>query len=252
MARIDIARAAEALIGARNTHRWLWSLPDEARPMSEAEAYAIQDLVARHLGPVVGWKVGSATQDSEPFRAPIHAATLLREAPHLPASMFHFIGVEAEIVFRFASDLTPRRSPYTRAEVMAAVDALHPAIEIVDSRFAVFGTVDPLGQRADQQNHGALIVGPAAKVCADVTPERQPFKLMIDGIVRCEGIGGNSAVDPIRLLVWLANRGAHSFGGLRSGQLVTTGSCTGTIFVAPGTSMRAEFPGLGSVDLEIS
>jgi 2-keto-4-pentenoate hydratase len=166
--------------------------------------------------------------------------------------MFHFIGVEAELVFRFASDLTPRHLPYTRAEVMAAVDAMHPAIEICDSRFAVFGAVDALSQRADQQNHGALIVGPEAKVGADVAAEHQPFKLMIDGLVRCEGIGGNSAVDPIRLLVWLANRGAHSFGGLRTGQLVTTGSCTGTIFVAPGTSIRAEFPGIGSIDVEIS
>jgi 2-keto-4-pentenoate hydratase len=252
MARIDIARAAEALLEARNTHRWLHSLPDGARPMTEVEAYAIQDAIARHLGPVVGWKVGSATQESEPFRAPIHATTLLREAHHLPASMLHFIGVEAEIVFRFARDLTPRPLPYTRAEVMAAVDAMHPAIEIVDSRFAVFGAADALSQRADQQNHGALIVGAAAKVRADVAPEHQPSKLMIDGIVRREGIGGNSAVDPVRLLVWLANRGAHTFGGLRTGQLVTTGSCTGTIFVAPGTSVRAEFPGLGSVDLEIS
>jgi 2-keto-4-pentenoate hydratase len=252
MAHIDIARAAEALLEARNTRRWLPSLPDGARPTTEAEAYAIQDLVAQHLGPVVGWKVGSATQNSEPFRAPIHAATLAREAHHLPASMFHFIGVEAEIVFRFASDLMPRHLPYTRVEVMAAVDAMHPAIEIVDSRFAVFGAVDALSQRADQQNHGALIVGPAAKVRTDVTPEHQAFKLAIDGIVRCDGIGGNSAVDPIRLLVWLANRGAHSFGGVRAGQLVTTGSCTGTIFVARGRSLRAEFPGLGSVGLEIS
>ena len=51
MAQIDIARAAEALLEARNTRRWLHSLPDGARPTTEVEAYEIQDLVARQLGP---------------------------------------------------------------------------------------------------------------------------------------------------------------------------------------------------------
>jgi len=38
---------------------------------------------------------------------------------------------------------------------------------------------------------------------------------------------------------------ARSLGGLRAGQWVTTGSCTGTALVAPGTEVVADFPGLG-------
>jgi hypothetical protein len=37
---------------------------------------------------------------------------------------------------------------------------MHPAIGIIDSRFADLATTDALSQRADQQNHGALTVGP--------------------------------------------------------------------------------------------
>src|SRR4051794_28408489 len=118
-------------------------------------------MVAHRLGPVVGWKVGSATLHSEPFRAPIHEATLRIEDPRLPADLFHVIGVEAEIVYRFARDLPPRATPYARDEVLAAVGSMHPAVEIVDTRFSAFGSVDALSQRADQQNHGALSVGPA-------------------------------------------------------------------------------------------
>jgi len=56
----------------------------------------------------------------------------------------------------------------------------------------------------------------------------------------------------VRLLVWMANHGTHARGGLRAGQVVTTGSCTGTIFVEPGAHIAAAFPGLGALALEIA
>src|SRR5690349_9823315 len=59
MTATDCVRAAELLLQARATRQWLEALPNGTRPVTEAEAYAIQDTVARHLGPVVGWKVGS-------------------------------------------------------------------------------------------------------------------------------------------------------------------------------------------------
>ncbi len=60
----------------------------------------------------------------------------------------------------------------------------------------------------------------------------------------------NPAGDPLRLLVWLANEGARSLGGLRAGQWVTTGSCTGTVLVAPGTVVGADFPDLGCAEVK--
>src|SRR3954468_5748832 len=193
-----------------------------------------------------------ALPSPEPFRAPIREATWRIEAPRLPAALFHVIGVEAEIVYRFARDLPPRATPYARDEVLAAVGSMHPAVEIVDTRFSAFGSVDALNQRADQQNHGALSVGPALQNWSPVDPVRQPVRLTIGGTVRFEGIGENSAVDPVRLLVWMANHGTHALGGLRAGQVVTTGSCTGTIFVESGTHIAAAFPGLGAIEIEIS
>jgi 2-keto-4-pentenoate hydratase len=252
MTTIDCARAADLLIEARATRCWLTALPEGARPANESEAYAIQDLVASRLGPIFGWKVGSATPQSEPFRAPIHTGTARVEDPRVPADMFHVIGVEAEIVYCFTRDLMPRATPYTRDEVLAAVGSMHPAIEIADTRFSEFGAVDAFSQRADQQNHGALSVGPALRNWSAVEPMRQPVRLTIDGAVRFDGAAQNSAGDPVRLLVWLANRGAHSLGGLRAGHMVTTGSCTGTIFVAPGARVTAAFPGLGTIALDIS
>jgi 2-keto-4-pentenoate hydratase len=75
--------------------------------------------------------------------------------------------------------------------------------------------------------------------------------LVINGKRVCDTIGGNSAVDPVRLLVWLANIGSRSFGGLHAGQFVTTGSCTGTIFVESAAQVTIDFQGLGAMTLAI-
>jgi 2-keto-4-pentenoate hydratase len=129
---------------------------------------------------------------------------------------------------------------------------MHPVIEILDTRFVALGTADPLSHRADHQSSGALAVGPALEEWRAIDPLRQPVRLSLNGALRHEGISGNSAGDNIRLLVWMANHGARSLGGLRAGQIVTTGSCSGTDFVEPGTRVRAEFPGIGSIQIEIA
>src|SRR3954453_1864852 len=67
----DCARAAEMLLQARATRRWLDALPDVAHPATGTKASAIQGRVAPLLGPIVGWNAGSATLDPEPCRAPI-------------------------------------------------------------------------------------------------------------------------------------------------------------------------------------
>ncbi|HYG90277.1 MAG TPA: fumarylacetoacetate hydrolase family protein [Azospirillum sp.] len=237
----------EALIEARRTRRWLTELP--TRPANEAEAYEIQDAVARRLGPVAAWKVGARTPDAEPFRAPINQATLFAGVDHLPAGMFHVIGVEAEIAYRFARDLPPRERPWSRAEVLDAVASVHPVFEIVDTRFAGFGAQDPLSHMADQMNHGALVAGPAVGDWRGLDPLRERVTLDVDGKREVETVGGNSAGDPVRLLVWMANVGARIFGGLHVGDMVTTGSCTGTVFVQPGSRSVATFGTLGTIEL---
>jgi 2-keto-4-pentenoate hydratase len=243
-------QAAAALLEARRTQRWIEALPRGTQPAGDSDAYTIQELVATQLGAVAGWKVGSATLESEPFRAPLHAATLF-ENGRIPSRTLHLIGVEAEIVYRLGRDLPPRAVAYSRDEVLAAVSTIHPAIEIIDTRFISLSTIDPLSQRADQQNHGALAIGPALKDWSHIDPPRQRVRLKINGNLACENTGGNSAVDPVRLLVWLANRGSSALGGLKAGQAITTGSCTGTIFLDPEAKVVAEFPGLGTIEVSL-
>ncbi|WP_431856997.1 2-keto-4-pentenoate hydratase [Azospirillum sp.] len=241
--------AVDALLEARATRRWLTALPDA--PTDMAGAYAIQDAVARRLGPVVAWKVGATSPEAEPFRAPLNAASVFEGVERLPASMFQVIGVEAEIAYRMARDLPLRDTPYTREEVLDAVASVHPAFEIVDTRFAGYGSQDRLSHMADQTNHGALVVGPAIADWRALDPLAERIALDVDGETKIEVVGGNSGGDAVRLLVWMANEGARSFGGLHAGEVVTTGSPIGSVFVQPGSRSVARYGTMGSIALTV-
>jgi 2-keto-4-pentenoate hydratase len=247
----NIAAAAEALLRARRDRAWIEALPEGARPADAAEVAAIQRLVAQGRGPVGGWKVGAANPQAEPGAAPLNVVDLHLTPEPLSASRFNVTGVEAEIAYMLGRDLPPREAPYSREEVLDAVESLHPVIEIVDTRFTRLKVADPLSHNADQVNHGALVVGPALADWRGIDPVNQPVRLLFNGQVVMEHVGGNTAGDPVRLLQWLADTGARAYGGLAAGMIITTGSCTGLEMVEPGTRILAEFPGLGSVETAV-
>lgn len=227
-------------------------LRPEPAPGTLAEAYRWQDALLEQLGPIAGWKVGSDSPASEPFRAGLTASTVYQSPARLDGSRHNVIGVEAEIVYTLAHSLPVRSEPYTRTEVLAAIGSVHAGIEIVDTRFAAWGIVNRPSQIVDQFNHGALIVGEGRSHGFEIDPDRQVVQLDLNGETVMHKLGGNSAGDAVNLLIWLANGGATSQGGLKAGTTVTTGSWTGTLFVGPGTSVRARFDGIGDAVLEIA
>jgi 2-keto-4-pentenoate hydratase len=251
MSSCDIAAAADLLVSALQPGGRIAALPDGARPADWDEAYAIQDAVIHQLGTPAGWKVGAAAPDAEPFRGALTAATITGSPAELPAGQFNVIGVEAELVYRFGRALPARDRPYGRDEVLAAIASVHAAIEIVDTRYKAWNSVDRLSQVADRMNHGALIVGGGRTDWDAIKPLAQPVVMVIDGTPAVAAIGGNSAGEPLRMLEWLANKGARSLGGIRAGDVVTTGSCTGTVFIEAGQHAVAEFAGLGSAEVRI-
>src|SRR5690242_8116097 len=60
-----LSEAVDALTAARGSRCLLDALPRSARPADKAEAYAIQNEVARRIGPVTAWKVGASGPDAE-------------------------------------------------------------------------------------------------------------------------------------------------------------------------------------------
>jgi 2-keto-4-pentenoate hydratase len=247
----DIAAAAEALLKARHDRVWLDALPEGARPANLAEAVAVQQRVAEARGPVGGWKVGAPNPQAEPGAAPLNTVDLILTPGPVPASRFHVVGIEAEIAYLLGRDLPLRDAPYSREEVLDAVESVHPVIELVDTRFTRLGVTEPMSHVADQMNHGALVVGPALADWRKIDPVNQPVRLSFNDKTVVEHVGGNTAGDPVRMLQWLADTGARAYGGLAAGMVITTGSCTGLLMIEPGTRVKAEFPGLGIVEVAV-
>src|SRR5260370_28872827 len=68
---------------------------------------------------------------------------------------------EPEFAFRMRADLPARSTPYTMQRVLDAVDTLHPAIEIPDSRFADFVSAGAAQIIADNACAHLFVLGPA-------------------------------------------------------------------------------------------
>src|SRR5712691_11194733 len=181
----QIDEAARALVAAR-TGKPIAALPEGLRPQSEADSYAIQEAVLRRLGERVGgWKVGFSPEGGI-FCAPIYASKVHASPASLPASGFHLIGIECEIGFRLNLALAARTQPYSPDEVLA-VASLHPTIEIVDSRYTDFRSLDRLQVLADNFSNGALVYGAAASGWQEMNLVHPPIRVTADGKDFAEG-----------------------------------------------------------------
>ena len=243
-----IETAARRLLDARRT-RTRVSLADLALDAAE-DAYAVQDLVVQSLGPIGGWKVGAKGIDRVPTCAPLTAAGILESPATLADGAWRARGVETELAVRFDHDLPERDAPYTRAEVEAAIGAVLPAIEVVETRLLEFPAAPPLAMLADMGAHGALVLGAAIDFRRGLLNTAQLAAQQWFGDKEvASSVGGNPAIDLGRVLVWLANHCAGRGLGLRQGQVVTTGSCTGMLFAPEGSRVRGVVEGVGGCEL---
>ncbi|MGI4937083.1 MAG: 2-keto-4-pentenoate hydratase, partial [Janthinobacterium lividum] len=157
---------------------------------------------------------------------------------------------EAEFAFRMARDLPARSTPYLVEDVMAAVSALHPEVEIPDSRYRDFSKVGAAQLVADGACSAWLATAPAAPeqwrgldlAIHEVVAQR-------NGVEAGRGSGRNVLGDPRVALTWLANELNAQGEQLRAGDLVTTGACVGPMDVAQGDRMVVDFGMLGVVEV---
>lgn len=243
-------RLADLLVAARNSRRQL-SLADlPALPANAEEAYRIHDRVADALGwfrdgRVTAWKVGAASADAMPIAVPL--PPIVRSPARFPAGMFHSIGIEAEIAFRFR-DAVDAAGPGDRFDCETFVDQLVVTIEVVDSRIKESGKAPPLLKLADAQSHGALVVGDAI----DWQPiDWRTLRAVVrrNGSLVADTRGGHPLGDPTLLLPWFVRHVAQRIGGVRAGDLVTAGTWVGIVPAQPGDAIEAEFDGVGRVEV---
>ncbi|MGH6954363.1 MAG: 2-keto-4-pentenoate hydratase [Alphaproteobacteria bacterium] len=257
MERDRAVRAAELLRDARTGMRRLDSLPEDVRPKTIDDGYRIQDELVALLGArVAGWKLGSTSKQAqaivgttEPFGARLLAPNVLDSPATLSARSLFMRAVESEFAFKLAEDLPPGRAPYGRDDVVARVASLHPAIEVSDSRYTDWSKVGAPSLIADNGNDGKFVLGAGITHWRPIDLARHTVALAVNGRTVSQGTGAAVLGDPVLALVWLANDRARRGGGLEAGQVITTGSCTGVYLAQAGDHVRADFGGMGVVDL---
>ncbi len=238
----------------------LGALEESMRPRSRAEGYAIQSLLETcSAGPLFGWKIAATSEAGQkhinvagPMAGRILPETVIADAGTAPMAGNEMRVGEPEFAFRMGRDLPPRASPYTTEEVLAAVDTLHPAIEIPDSRFADFVRAGETQLIADNACAHLFVLGAAATAnwrALDLVEERPVITLRGDRYV---GHGRNVLGDPCIALTWLANELRELGVTLKAGQVVTTGTCHPPLPVQSGDLFAADFGMLGRVSVSFA
>lgn len=248
-----VERMAQALLAARAAGTRVEAL---GVVLSVEDAYRVQDIVAAGRGPVAGWKIGCTSAMAQaylgiehPFAGAVHAADVHASPARLSAAAFRQRGIEGEFALRLGRDLTPADGPFDAEGLRGAVDAVIPAIEVIEPRFANWRAVGAAATIADHGAHGALVLGRPVPVdgCPDL--RRASARVTIDGTVTGEGEGSAVLGDPLAALAWLANHLTGRGTVLPAGSVVSTGTCTGYVEAGPTAVVRAEFGDFGSADL---
>jgi 2-keto-4-pentenoate hydratase len=256
--------AAQVLFGARRDGAKLDPLPEDIRPVTASDGYAVQaGVVARLLaangGRRIGYKIGATnptareTLGAREAFAGVLLSTFQHASPHrVEARDYQVIVLEPEIGLRLGEDLPLSGAPYTPERVAEAVEAAVPAIEIVTSPFPVWNEAGIGCIVGDNGAHGCWVHGEFDRDFRRLNLVDLPVTLSVNGTVEREGAGRNVDGGPMIVLAWLANFLISMGENLKAGDIVTTGSTTQVLVGAANQEVVADFGDLGQCRLTIA
>ena len=122
---------------------------------------------------------------------------------------------------------------------------------MLETRFADLDAAGAPSALADSLSNHSLVLGPAIADWEAVDLNAETVRLLANGTEIKRG-AGNPGGEMVRLVVWLANVGTRWAGGLRTGQVVTTGSWTARIRPGRGRKWWRNSPAAARPTLRFS
>ncbi|MCR8547409.1 fumarylacetoacetate hydrolase family protein [Salipiger sp. P9] len=228
----------------------------DERPLSVEEAYAVQALsMQRRYGRGerrVGIKMGLTSRAkmlqvgvSDVTWGRLTDAMMREEGGTVSMAQFVHPRVEPEIAFLMKK---PLAGEVSALQAMDAVEAVAPALEIIDSRYKAF-KFDVGDVIADNSSSSAFVLGQWASRETDIS--NLGMLLSIDG--RAGEIGSSAAIlgHPLRSLVAAARMVASAGERLNAGDIVLAGGATAAIPLAAGQAVSLEVERLGTVAFRV-
>lgn len=221
--------------------------------LSEADAYAVAARTFERRGQrQIGYKLGYTSAAmraqmniSRPNFGLLTADLLVPEgAGRVDSENLVHPLVEPEITLLLGRDLGG--PGHSRASVLAALDAVIPSLEVVDTRYQSysFKAVDNI---SDNSSSARVVLGPPRLPAAVDDLRLCGVLLSAGGEVLDQGIGANALGDPLLALAWLAGFLDQREAIVPAGSIIMTGGLTRAHPAPAGRSFVAEFAGLGTV-----
>lgn len=259
------ARVAEAAQTLIDVHRGGVKFKPFAAAFGVAsadDAYAVQrDYVRLQMQARgtdgVGYKIGLTSkrmQEMCGIASPI-AGVILRDrvaasGAGVDASAYGRLGLEFEIAVRMARDLAPGDRALSLLDVADAVEAVCPAIEIVDDRHADYRGLDVLSLIADNSWNAGVVLATFVRAWPDLAAIEGVIS--VDGQAFDRGFGRDVLGHPFHSVAWLAGHLAETGSALRAGDIVMTGNFVTTKFPDRPSRYRFDVAGLGAVELAVA
>ena len=257
-------RAATILAKNRLNGTRLRGLDKANRPADFDEAYAVQArqneiLSAKTVGAPSGYKIGCTTpvlQDymniHEPVFGEIFASTVYQGHADLNLGDFVELGIEAEIAVRLDDGLPLASIPYSAESVRNAVGAVMISIELVDSRYRDFRTLDTPTLAADNFFNAGAILGDPVEDWHNLNLAELEATVTLNNKELGRGHGSMILGQPLNALAWIANRLAERERLIKRGSFITLGSVVVTHWAQKGDCLSHHIPGLGSVSVSVT
>ena len=252
-----IAKLAEHLENAELQARDVTKITDDHPDMDWDDAYAIQDEIRRRKlergNRVAGLKAGLTSFAKmkqmgveDPVFGFVADYMAVPDGGEIKTSELIHPKVEAEIC---VVTKAPLKGPGCHmGNVMAAVDFVLPAVEVIDSRYRDF-KFDLKSVIADNTSSSRFVTGGAMRPLAGLDLRTLGVVLEKNGEIVSMAAGAAVLGHPLTAVAMLANHLGRRGQEIPAGSFIMTGGVTEAIAVQAGDNVCVRFQDLGTVSM---
>ena len=254
----QVAALAHELHYAEHTREPVAPLTERNPGMTLEDAYAVQlagiaERQKAHGGRIIGWKVGLTSKAmqqmlgvDQPDFGHLLDGMRMDEGEQLSVSEMIWPRVEPEIAFLLRTEL--RGSGVNAADVIAATEYVIPALEVIDSRVKDWKIKLP-DTIADNASCGRFVLGKARTIPSGFDLSLAGMNYYVDNNLVATATGAAVLGHPAEAVAWLANVLAPFGHYLQAGQFIMPGSLVAAVDAKAGSTIRADFEHIGSIEL---